>query len=136
MSAARAKSKNRRATKTVFVTALLVVAPDGRIRFAMDHTRRLLRDYFELDQPAQRLPRRLLRWLANPMGRRGQCLPFLIKKGDAKLVITTVLGRGQTECCLLMEQRHSAAVLPRLRARGLTVKETQVLHCLMSGKSN
>ena len=124
------------AAKTVVVTALLVVARDGRIRFASDRARKSLCYYFGSDRPATRLPPALRSWLAKPMGKRGQCLPFLIKKGDAQLVITTVLGRGESECCLLFEQWHAAAVPPRLRARGLTAKETEVLHCLMCGKSN
>lgn len=118
------------------VTELLVAAHDGRIAFAKPRAKRWLRDFFQLPSPPRRLPRALRDWLAQPRGKRGQCVPFLVDGADAQLLVRLAPLEVEGLRCLLLELRPPASRAVASLGRGLTERQSEVLLWLLQGKSN
>jgi DNA-binding CsgD family transcriptional regulator len=113
--------------------ALLVVSPDGRIKFATARADFWLRDLFTAASPLDRLPEALTRWLYDGIS-GGQSSRFIVDQPGRRLCIQ-MLCRETDSVCLLLEQ--SLGISAALGARSvLTERQTEVLSWVARGKTN
>jgi len=115
--------------------ALLELGPGGEVRGGLDRAQRLLECYFPTKhrRAPDRLPATLARWLEH----RPRA-PLVIRRGERRLVVRFFAGAPEREeaARVLIEDHAAPEALSRLRAMGLTVRETRVLAELEKGLTN
>lgn len=111
---------------------------DGRLVWQTPLARRLLGDYFSLDNEAA--PPAMLEWLAvvdKAVGNGGDTLPLNITRGSMRLTFTPLYPSGDGEWLVLLREESEIAVIESLRqAFGLTRREAEVLYWVSKGKTN
>lgn len=129
-------SIGKSATEGAYGAELALSGRNGQIRFVSSRANSWLREYFQLGAAPKRLPCALRDWLEEPVGKRGQYLPFFIENGKRQLVVTIMQPRLETSICLLLEVRPIGILAALPPGRKLTPKQSEVLMWLARGKSN
>lgn len=116
---------------------VLVVDRLGRIAFATDQARRLLRDRLGAEWSADRLPRNLV----DALRRRGEAgapttEPLLLGSGEDVLTLRVLPGPDRDgTSILLLEPGSGGMSVAALQGLGLTVREAEALRWIALGRS-
>jgi DNA-binding CsgD family transcriptional regulator len=121
---------------------LVVLGPEGRIRFATDQAARWLRRYFPGSRVgADRLPSTLRDWMRRQetaWRANGEVPPprgaLVVPGASARLVVRLVSDAGRS--LLLLEEQPRQLSGRGLEAHGLTRREAEVLAWVAEGKTN
>lgn len=117
---------------------IMAIAPDGRIAWASDHALQFAERLLGLVAERQRIASAaLLDWLASTVDRPvTSVMPWTSGSGRDALTVTYV-GRATSGDILIRLSPDIASMEERLKERfGLTIREAEVLHWIMQGKSN
>jgi DNA-binding CsgD family transcriptional regulator len=115
--------------------AMVLAAPEGKIRFADATARRWLTQFFGRPPRSGMLPRKLRQWLANPHHRNRR--PSLVAtKKQAHLYVKEQDAYTDDLTVLLLELIKGKREERARRHRHLTPREREVLFWLTQGKSN
>lgn len=120
--------------------ALVLVRPPGRIEFATNQARDLMRRYFPGPAKTRHLPEPLRHWLKEATQWAGVPLPaatgrtLRLSNANGKLTVRFIPGSDPVNFLLLEE---TSAVSPQpLKSLGLTRREAEVLFWVAQGKSS
>lgn len=113
---------------------MIVVSPQGTVRFATNRAARWLRQIFALSGTPKRLPPPVNRWLTE-IKAHGQAKPFVATARGTRLRIDLLHSEGSSFCLLVEKTSAHRSGLPP-RGRPLTRRETEVLTWVAHGKSN
>src|SRR5262252_74562 len=128
------KALRRRRGKAKY-RAMVVVAPEGKIRFADATARRWLGQFFGHPAGSGVLPKKIRQWLAKRSYRHHR--PSLIaEKGQAHLYVKEQDSYTDDLNILLLELIKGKRDERTRRYRQLTLREREVLFWLGQGKSN
>lgn len=130
-----ANPKKKRTGKATISQGLLVVSPEGEIRFAEPQAIRILRRFFGRRSPARFLPLKIRRWLTPGDGHRASRL-FILVRGDARLFVTLQRPCSANLISLLVEGLRGAPGERARRHGSLTRREIEALYWVGEGKSN
>jgi DNA-binding NarL/FixJ family response regulator len=111
--------------------ALLVVSPDGRIRFATARATRWLKDFSF--SPSDRLPRAMAGWLDEVIS-SSRPSRFILDRAGMQLCLQ-IIYREPKSVCLLLEQRAKPIASNDWRGL-LTQRQSEVLSWVARGKTN
>lgn len=115
---------------------VVVVDPHGRIAFATDTARALLRDRLGADGAAERLPRALLDALRRRTREPRSTEPLLLGSGEQLLTVRVLPGPdGDGSALLLLEPGSGGMHVAALQALGLTQREAETLRWIALGRS-
>jgi DNA-binding CsgD family transcriptional regulator/CheY-like chemotaxis protein len=131
--------KQARTTLDAFGQATVAVrADDGRLLWQTPLARKLLGDYFA--DAGETAPPRLLQWLAEAGQARqeGREPPALLAQRGASRLLAGFQDRGgDQEWLVVLREEDDAALIDSLVAAfRLTLREAEVLHWVIQGKTN
>ncbi len=138
--AVAAMREELRATKRAFDesgSAVIVLAPGGRVTSMTASARKLLADYFDSCRSGDGLPDIVRQWCRCQRSALAQLRvpePLLVNKTGKRLVARVVPDGNQT--LLLLEQGTTFAGIQALGASGLTSREAEVLAWVARGRTN
>jgi len=114
---------------------LLEIGLDGNVERGLDRAQTLLMEFYrdEVPRGARGLPERLSRWL-----RHRPLVPLTVRHGERQLIARFFPNRRRDRILglLLLEDRATQEATSKLRAKGLTRREVQVLFELEKGSTN
>ena len=115
--------------------ALVDANTAGAVGFATQKARRFLRKYFG-DSAELQLPSTLLHWATNACTLRNGIPPARIVQQENGQLVVRVTGCADNTLQLILDEQNDLTDYKRLRALGLTPRETEVLFWIMRGKTS
>lgn len=133
--------RRRAAAKGEEDRGVIILGPEGRVRYLADDAGRALVRHFRIFRSSGRLPEDLDRWVkeersaaASVGGKPPE--PFKKAGETMDLLVRLVNGRVGEETLIVTEKPRQAGLPGRLESLGLTAREAEVLYWVANGKSN
>ncbi len=134
---ARATSQARVALDALGQASVSITLHDGAIVWQTPAARRILMEYFGI--PDGSTPQLLLSWLRDIIAARAsgnEALPLIIERNAKRLIVTLSAQTDEGEWLLMLREESDAAQMETwMIAFKLTMREAEVLHWLVKGKT-